>query len=157
MDGYLTKPVTIAALSQAITPFPAQPSGAISSEPTPTIPSTRENNPLATETNKAIEQLKKRPALFRDLVELFATEGPSLQSRIEQALKAGNLPEVRLFAHRLKGQASSFSAVKLVELAQKIEEAAYQGDLETARQQGANLQTQLNQLFDQLQQAVQNL
>lgn len=88
---------------------------------------------------------------------MFATEGPSLRARLEHALEAGNLPEVRLFAHRLKGQASSFSAVKLVKLAQKIEEAAYKGDLETARQQGANLQPQLNHLLDQLQQAVQNL
>lgn len=51
MDGYLTKPVTIAALSQEITPSTVRPSDAISPEPTSMSSSTRENNPLATETN----------------------------------------------------------------------------------------------------------
>lgn len=145
MDGYLTKPVTIETLEQALL---------AASSTTPEPPSQSTNSMAST---AAIDQLKKRPALFRDLVELFRTEGPSLCQRLSQALEAGSAPEVRLFAHRLKGQASGFSAAALTELAHKMEEAACQQDLKTAQALHSETVTAVEALLAQLQTEVQTL
>ncbi|MFO0885043.1 MAG: ATP-binding protein [Pirellulales bacterium] len=146
MDGYLTKPVTIETLERALL---AAPSITTADEVLPTT------TPMA--STAAIDQLKKRPALFRDLVELFRTEGPSLCQRLKQALDSGSAPEVRLFAHRLKGQASGFSATALTELAHKMEEAACQQDLQTAEALHSETVMAVHQLLAQLQSEVQTL
>ncbi len=71
--------------------------------------------------------------LFREILDLFARNGPRLVEDLGAAAAAGDAPLLRRLAHTLKGSAGNVGAVALARAAAAAERAAREGDLEGAR------------------------
>ncbi len=132
MKDYLTKPIRIDALEEALTQARANipPSGDQSSSQ----PGRGRSGPG--ETNEAsgeecivdadqIASLQENitPEGFREIVKVFMEEAPELLSKIKTASKDGDLEAVSQHAHALKGVAASVGAQRLAAFAATLEEA----------------------------------
>ena len=71
--------------------------------------------------------------VFKELVQLYLQEGPGRLQRIRQGIESGDAALASQAAHSLKGSSASFGASGLAKLAEKIEMAGKDGDLETCK------------------------
>ena len=71
--------------------------------------------------------------LLDELVEMFTQCAPALVREMEEGLGRGDLDLVGFRAHRLKGTAATFGALRLVDLCQRLDAAAKSKDSESAR------------------------
>lgn len=92
------------------------------------------------------------PTQFRDLVRIFLQDIPEVLVDLHAAHSGGDAQETRELAHRLKGGASTFGAVRMTQLFQDIQMRADEGDLETA----GPLLLEVEQEFLQVQNLLQN-
>jgi HPt (histidine-containing phosphotransfer) domain-containing protein len=99
---------------------------------------------------EALEQMGDDPELLQEIVDIFMEGTPELMQTAEQAIAAGDVDQVRMLAHSMKGSASNICAVAFVETARRLEFLAHDGSLEgasellaTCREQFAELQTAL--------------
>ena len=74
---------------------------------------------------ESLRQLdRKRPGAFRKIFASFTENLPGAIERVDTALKADSVEDLRLAAHFLKSSASGVGALRLADLAAKIENAA---------------------------------
>ena len=91
--------------------------------------------------------------LLRELIEVFAEEGPKMLARIEDAVRRGSASDLEKSAHKIKGSALQFSAQAAAAVAFELEEMGRRGSvtgaeplLHTLRQEIILLQAALNSM-----------
>lgn len=128
MDGYISKPVDIAALVstlEAISPvLPEAPS----SEPA----ASRHTTGLPLNLDLALQRLDNDRDLLCDVIEIFLAECPKAIAEIEAALQAGSSERVHRLAHKFKGSVGSLAAHHAMSLAAALESAGRDGNLAAA-------------------------
>ena len=68
-------------------------------------------------------------SFFQDLVQIFLDDSPLRIAEIEQSLVNGNVQQLTLAAHSLKGSSSNFGAGRLRSLSEQLELLGRQGSL----------------------------
>jgi HPt (histidine-containing phosphotransfer) domain-containing protein len=76
------------------------------------------------DSQAAIARLGNDIELFSDLIEFFSADAPELMTQLQVAQEAGQMREVRMKAHALKGLISGCGGVRGVLSAQAVEDAA---------------------------------
>ena len=83
---------------------------------------------------------------LRELVRVFAQDGPRRLAQMRAALDASDLVALRKAAHTLKGSAGSLCGRSTVQAALRLEETAREGDALKAREQYAAVEAEAGKL-----------
>lgn len=98
----------------------------------------------------ALVQMGDDPELLQEIIEIFLEGTPELVQATVDAFTAGDVDQVRMHAHSMKGSASNICAAVFVETARRLEYLAADGSLEGAEE----LLTQLQASFAELEVAL---
>jgi signal transduction histidine kinase/CheY-like chemotaxis protein len=137
MDGYIPKPVRVAAIQAELQRLAAQPGG-----PAPHAPSW--------DYGQARARAAEDDVLLREIVRIFLEESPTLMETVEQALAERDGAGVERAAHSLKGQIRCLAAPEALGAAEKLEEKARQRDFPGVTAALAELDSALARLDHQL-------
>jgi len=128
MDDYLTKPLHVAALAQALERWVAQ-GQARTDSPAPAAPAAAPEAPLMDFAR--LEEFKEFDdddlTMTREVIGLFLADTPDRIEAIAQAAAAGDAPALSRAAHALKGGASNVGAKAIQQHADALESAAKEG------------------------------
>lgn len=134
IDDYVSKPVSKDQLVAMVAGY-VQPRAA-GAEP-PWRPAERE---------AYLDGLGGDTDLARRLVSLFLEQAPSLLDAVHDALARRDAPGLSREAHRLKGAMGGFPAIAAQDLVARLENAALQGHVDTARAVFPSLERELTRL-----------
>ena len=132
MDDYLSKPVSLGRLNDALTKWlSARP---MSPQPTaqPNVP--RELASGVFDQDDLLTRFMNDRSLAAKVIGKFLQDAPSQLSNLRGRLEAGDSAEARRFAHGLRGAAATASAPDLRAAANTIEDLAKAGDMAGAAQ-----------------------
>lgn len=104
--------------------------------------------------SELMERLDNDVTFLAETVEMLLTDGPVLMSQIRDAIGAGDAALLGRVAHALKGMISNFSAADAHQAAFALERIGKHGDLSTAPEAAAALQTRVDALIAELEQFV---
>jgi CheY-like chemotaxis protein/HPt (histidine-containing phosphotransfer) domain-containing protein len=134
MDDYLTKPLQVSALAQALEKWVAEGQKRTSApprEPEPAAPAPNAVNASALVDFSRLEEFKEfdddELTMTREVIELFLADAPRRLEAIAQAVKAGDAGAIAAAAHALLGSARNIGAMALQEGADALEAAAKAG------------------------------
>ncbi len=82
---------------------------------------------------RALGALEGNEELLKDLASIFVEDAPILVNKVMMALTDNNSIQVRSAIHGLKSLVSTFYATSAIEIAQKLESRAAEGDLDAFR------------------------
>ena len=139
MDGYVPKPVRRDELYQAIAPFFAAECAA----PTPRAGTVA--------WTKVLAEFSGDRQLLGDVLGTMLEEIPTLVAGLEQAIATGNNKEAHRFAHTLKGVLRILHVTPLLELAEGLESAAHNGNLQFAGLVQVTLKSRLAELLPEIE------
>ena len=91
--------------------------------------------------------------LMSEVIGLFMDDAPRLLADIRQGLANGDEAAVYRTTHTLKGSAGNFGAQSLIDVAQRLEARAREGDMTTAANVFATLEDEVNRLMQDLAQS----
>ena len=156
MDGYLSKPVQIEELRDLLHRYEVPPvqagnpaAGTNIAAPceageTPGIGAGFGNQ--CVDKRALLERLGGDERLLNDLIEIHLEQGPSLLAAAKRAVQERNAAELARVTHALKGAAGNFLARAAVEVAERLESYAEQGDFPHAGETLAALERELERL-----------
>jgi PAS domain S-box-containing protein len=119
MDGYLSKPLRPDELWQVLDKI--NPKQAIAQSPEPSEPRCEQTGPIC-DLEMALSYVGGNPATLRRVMAIFCETSQTQLAQIEHGIQRSNSEEVSRAAHSLKGSATVFSAMSVVEAAQRLEE-----------------------------------
>jgi len=90
------------------------------------------------------------PQLLLELVEIFFEEYPKLIAGIQSSMESQAYPELRRFAHTLKGCLRYFGKTQAGKLSGQLEVMGREENIESATKLFADLQAELNALLPEL-------
>jgi HPt (histidine-containing phosphotransfer) domain-containing protein len=136
MDDYLTKPIRVEELIQALTK--SKPDAApTATSPTSDTPS--QTSPASDQSllnPKALQNLRDMgggdPEFLTDLIDSFLRNAPRMLADLRQALANQDAANLRLHAHSLKSNSNDFGATELAELSRQLEMLGKAGSCEGA-------------------------
>ncbi|MFR9803184.1 response regulator [Pseudonocardia sp. RS010] len=152
MDDYVTKPVRLADLADALARRPGPEPAGPTHPPRPA--------PAAPLLERAVlDGLiasfgEEGPGLVAELVGEFAANAPLLVSELHDGLAAGDPTRVRRAAHTLKSNTAMFGASDLSARCAALEERATGGDLEGAAPRIEEITAALAPMLDELRGTV---
>ncbi|MFN7086365.1 MAG: ATP-binding protein [Burkholderiales bacterium] len=145
MDGYISKPIDVAALiavlGTAAPQMPAAPSAV--REPQP--PDDR-----CLDAELLLENLDNDAELLREIVAIFMADCPKVMADLDTALETRSGEEIHRLAHRFKGSVGSLAAQRATALAAALEAAGRDGDMARAAQLLPQLENEAQRLCSQL-------
>ena len=144
MDNYISKPLRadrLIALVEAL----AEGRGVAEERVTET-----KTNDDGFDFTNALARLEGDVEIFKEQIDYFLNDSPALLDRIRQAIDTNDANELHIAAHRLNGLASSFDADAIVSIAQKLEQAGHDDQLDDASNLYAKLVEQLGPLREAL-------
>ena len=145
MDAYLSKPVSLAALAQALSKF----------QPAPVVvpPLARLTPPVAPPTwdpaplRRLAENLgPNADMLLRELVNSFYDEAGQMLPKLATSLAAGAVTDLRRYAHTLKSHGATFGGLAFEALCRELERVTLAGNLEQAAQLIPRVEAEFAQL-----------
>ncbi|GAB1343340.1 hypothetical protein MASR1M101_24670 [Gemmatimonas sp.] len=143
MDAFLTKPVLLSVLKQALTQW-VTPSAAIAT-PAKSLPAV--STPTASLPTLDVAVLKglvgDEPEIIRDFLADYRDNTLRLASDIRLALTQGDLHSLAAAFHKLKSSSRSVGALSLGELSHKIEQAARTRDTDGVNRLSASFEPEL--------------
>lgn len=164
MDNYLSKPIRADLLYEAVEAIP------VDGDPTDRVSLSDESlssDPVVEDEradqypdadlfdwDKAIEQVGGSEAMIVDLAQLFGEESPKIMQAIRTSIDEKDLPEVRRYAHTLKGSARIFAAEPAVEAAFRIEIMGRDKDLAEVEEAWDHLQYEIGRLMPALENRI---
>ncbi len=95
--------------------------------------------------------------LLKDVVDAFFEEYPMLVAQVERALEVGDASVVRRASHTLKGSLRLFGETSAKRSAEQLEEIGTSGNLDGAVPALAILKPSLEELQQQLREAIAQL
>ena len=145
MDGYISKPISVKALMQAIETV--SPGGA----QLETISATANANALPLVNRQALMlQVGDDLDLLRTIVSLFKAEVPGNLAAIRAAIESNNVESLSNLAHSLKGMLGNFSSPAANQAALRLETMAQERDFSHAREAYQELEGVIEQLTPEL-------
>ena len=148
MDGYISKPIQaekfIAVIEGQLLAADNHATDA-SHEPQ------SKTGGVVFDQQEALSRARGKPALLRQMAELFLADCPGLLDRIRLAQSARDSQSLEHAAHRLKGSAANLSALRVVEVAGRLEETGREGLLTDADVICAELEAELILLEHELE------
>jgi len=145
MNGYITKPVSIKSVADAITGIVA--AGSNSADDT----AIQKGEAAVVFDDKALsERLSGDSALIREVVNIFLEETPKNMRELEKAVKRQQRDGAMRLAHTIKGAAANVSGQKLHAVARRIEKACDAAEWREAE----TLVPRLNRQFEALERAM---
>jgi CheY-like chemotaxis protein/HPt (histidine-containing phosphotransfer) domain-containing protein len=150
MDTYISKPIRIGELENAIAQLisPSKPAEA--------------PRPEGTQGDSVIDHaallagVDGNRRLLRELVRLFLADCPPRLAEIKEAVRRGDAEALRRAAHTLKGSIGNFTAKKAFEVSQRLEIMGRDGDLESASDACVTLEFELTLLSEELRRLTSN-
>ncbi|MEP6605831.1 MAG: response regulator, partial [Nitrosospira sp.] len=124
MDDYISKPVDADLLIQRLESERGSPDPVAIDKVKGTTAAGK-----AFDEIDALKRAKGKEAFLKRLAHVFLKEMPQTMTNILEAIKVGDALQLERFAHRLKGAASTMSAIPVAEAAAKIEVFARRGEL----------------------------
>lgn len=150
MDGYITKPVKVQELLDAIDA--AVPSR-LSARPRESFSSATNPKPAPiVDRQKTLAQVEGDAHLVSEMVSIFLANIPKQIDAMRDAVEKGDLKSLARLAHSVKGSVLNFSAQAAANAALKLETAARQGNLALTRQSWKELQDSIEQVKSELSQ-----
>jgi signal transduction histidine kinase/CheY-like chemotaxis protein len=140
MDGYLSKPIRLKELTEALEPIHGLPSRTGPGRPAP-----KAEGP-AFDRAAVLGRVGGDTRLLQELVNLFSEEWPRLLAEVRDGLAGTDVGRVKESAHTLKGAIANFDAAPALEAAQRLEVRARAGDLTGAQDACADLEAALSRL-----------
>ncbi|QDT25533.1 Sensory/regulatory protein RpfC [Gimesia panareensis] len=149
MDGYLAKPLHKQDLETAIAElFTA----AVAEE---TVAPEEKSKSLVN-WSEALQVVEGDEELLCELIKDSLTELPNLMDALERDLSASDAAEAYRHAHTTKAAARTFGIPVLLTQAERTEEAAANGDLETVEKELPALRSIVNQTLFELEQRLKH-
>jgi signal transduction histidine kinase/DNA-binding response OmpR family regulator len=154
MDGYLTKPLQVSALAQALERWvaqkPAAPADAAA--PAATAPASAPEAPLMDFAR--LEEFREfdddEQTMTREVIDLFLSDTPPRLAAMRAAIDASNAGDLTRAAHALKGGASNIGAKAIQQHADALEAASREAMPEDAQLRVAKLA----ELWEQTREAL---
>ena len=163
MDGYVSKPVNIQELLGTLAhigePATSQDerTHVVTGDPDlslddfagePAIP------PLV-DVDTLMGRVQGDRALLTRMVSLLLSDTPPRLEQMRAALECRNTQNLAKLAHKIKGAISNFSAESTTSIAQRLETAAQEGNLEIAREVFLDLEKAIERLRPELETLVE--
>jgi PAS domain S-box-containing protein len=126
MNDYITKPVQTSALHSVLSRWLKESSaGTPSPKPPPPLPP---NGALCFDRSACLERLGGDLELLHRILGVFLQDASQQMEVLERALAASDRPRIHALAHKLKGASGNIGALRLAELAGRLEAAAERED-----------------------------
>jgi signal transduction histidine kinase/DNA-binding response OmpR family regulator len=145
MDGYLSKPIRIDELKQAIIE----------------VEKARDMSQSPGQTFRAIGQLELLldsvmgdRALLVEMAELWLTDSEKQERQIREGVDSGDAMMIQRAAHALKGSVGTFQASAAMEAAKQLEMCAKDADLVAAKKVFERLSTQIDLVRQDLRRLI---
>ncbi len=84
--------------------------------------------------------------IAREVVPLCVVDNRERVELLDKAVQAGNAEDVKLYAHAIKGSTANIGAVRLSQIAARLEQMAYRADLSQAEQLLDRIRTEFARL-----------
>jgi two-component system sensor histidine kinase/response regulator len=149
MDGYVSKPIRIADLEEAVTQATA------AKESSKTV-STNPSEGGVMDEAAVLAGLDGNRGLLRDLARLFLADYPKQLVEIKAAIQGGDAERLRRAAHALKGSVGNFAAQRAFDTALQLEMLGKRGDVAAAQDVCVALEGELSQLSQELEKLGRN-
>jgi len=132
MDDYLAKPVSIADMRAMLQRWrPGSPAQAVQSPPGAYAPGKASAENLI--DAQVVQELREvMEDGFQGLVQTYLDNTPQLLQELDQAASRSQVDALVIPAHSLKSSSANLGAIRLSELARRVETAAREGRLEDA-------------------------
>jgi HPt (histidine-containing phosphotransfer) domain-containing protein len=140
MDGYVSKPIRLTELLEALRAVVP----ALAGPPAPLADEVASRGPLDVTT--ALAQVMGDQQLLAELAGLFLAECPRWMMEMRAAVAGGDPPRLQMAAHTLKGAAAAFVARATCEAALRLEQMGRAGDLSAAPEALAALAQEFERL-----------
>lgn len=160
MDDYVSKPIEISALVDAITRSREQ--GLASNAIIDGSGNAMDNVSVSNVSfnrqamDNLLETIGGDASMLCELIESYQAEAPSLTARFSEAVAEKDCKSIRLNAHTIKSSARDFGGTDLAELCQTIETAAAADDLDTLLPLVTILETKHEALLNALNEAMKH-
>jgi CheY-like chemotaxis protein len=151
MDGYLSKPIRVAELRDAVNRW--SPGSLSASEPGSkgTGDARDAERSLVLDLSGALGRLEGDEDLLRLAMECFTESAPEMQAEIRAGAVAQDGKSVREAAHGLRGAAAGIGGDRVRSLAEQIERAGARGNIARVDELIGELESQLDELIEAIE------
>jgi len=146
MNGFISKPVTAAALAEKIEKWLPNHAGIKKALKQKTPAKAADIDTLVWDRSDFIARLIGNQNLAKKVLKIFFEQSPKQILEIKDALESGDLPGVELLSHSINGASANISAGRLQAVALDIETRAHSGDSARITSRVDDLQKELNHL-----------
>ncbi len=144
MDGYVSKPIKIKSVLQAIeaaVPFVTREAVSVREQ--------QESAPMI-DREEVLEQVEGDAQLLGSMASLFLADLPNDLAALRSAVELQNAADIADLSHALKGSLSNFLAKPAVDAARRLELIGRQGDLSLASETFDHLHGTIERLLPEL-------
>jgi CheY-like chemotaxis protein/HPt (histidine-containing phosphotransfer) domain-containing protein len=141
MDGYVSKPIEVGELLEAIDAAV----GTAGPAPEASAPPVASGATETLDWDRALEKVGGDETLLRELASIFLDAAPAMLAEVTAAAERGDAPALERAAHRLKGSVGNFAATEAFDAADRLERAGASGDLGEVADLLAALETALDE------------
>jgi signal transduction histidine kinase/CheY-like chemotaxis protein/HPt (histidine-containing phosphotransfer) domain-containing protein len=149
MDGYVSKPIRVADVEQAVTQ-------AMAANQSSDAGSTSTAEDSLVDEAAILSGMDGNRKLLRDLTRIFVADCPKQLVEIKAAIQMGDAERLRRAAHALKGSVGNFAAKKAFAIAGQLETMGKNGNLDAAQGACVALEGELSQLIRELKKLTMN-
>jgi len=149
MDGYVSKPIRVADVEQAVTQ-------AMAANQSSDAGSTSTAEDSLVDEAAILSGMDGNRKLLRDLTRIFVADCPKQLVEIKAAIQMGDAERLRRAAHALKGSVGNFAAKKAFAIAGQLETMGKNGNLDAAQGICVALEGELSQLIRELKKLTMN-
>jgi CheY-like chemotaxis protein/HPt (histidine-containing phosphotransfer) domain-containing protein len=150
MDDYITKPIRVDELVAAIEHTPRRGSAPLRTTDGAGGNGSGDSEIDTTVLSRLSEGTGGDAGFVQELIDQFLTDAPQLVVAARNALKSGNVDDLRRAAHTLKSNAATFGARRLADSSRAVEEAARNGRRETIGALVDTMSTELDIVLERL-------
>ena len=153
MDDYLSKPIRLKAMASKLAELCPGKEKAPDSTSSLEQTSVKKDDPI--QWSQALANVANDEGLLCDLLRVFVAEAPILMAQAAKAVTENNAKGLTTVAHSLKGSMLFLNPKSALESAQKVEDYAAMGDLDSAKQSLSQLQTQFPTVLNSIEEYLQ--
>ncbi|HEX5670268.1 MAG TPA: response regulator, partial [Sulfuricurvum sp.] len=150
MSDYISKPINLAVLKTTLIKWLKGEAVTVSAMPMSDEAlksQTQEPHELQVwDEADALKRLGGKKELLFKIMESFLSESPRLMSALKTAIEEGNLANMQLHSHSIKGAAGNVSAQQLQILAKTLEEAAKNGQEDILKEEYGSLEQAMQEV-----------
>jgi HPt (histidine-containing phosphotransfer) domain-containing protein len=149
MDGYVSKPVRMQELYEALQPYTGAGKTELEASELP-------SRSAILDWNTALDSVGGDAQLLKEVAQEALGELPRLAEQLKQAIEDGNAPTAQRAAHTIKGVVRLFGAQQAGQLAETIEGHARDNELKELGKLLARLERELVDIIPALEAFIQS-